>query len=62
MSLSMYFIPRTGNLHIGFYHRITEFQDGKNLMDYPVQPSLAKAQLDKMTQHFVQMNLKSVQQ
>lgn len=26
------------------YHRITEFRDGKDLKDYPVQASSAKAQ------------------
>lgn len=26
------------------FHRITEFQDRKDLKDYPVQASLAKAQ------------------
>lgn len=33
MSLSMYFIPRTGNLHIGFYqnHRIPGWEEPNGL-------------------------------
>ncbi|XP_042662251.1 uncharacterized protein LOC116960958 [Tyto alba] len=40
--------------------RITESQGGRDLEDQLVQPSLAKASLDKVAQHPVQLNLKSV--